>query len=312
MPKMELACTKGMYPKLARKVYKLIRPCGLTYSNVKIPTHQVLSVQLTTHRLLFICSSTPTPPLDTKEPPPAHLQVHLADIRQTEHYTGFLRSSSKITLQLGVPANPDGLGDANSSNSEQNGTVNSGVRGTGWNRRSDWTCRVCGFHNEAASATTAAGQQSSQSRWSSAPGATTCKLCGIARPEEDEPDRAPIAPSPITSDPATLSAKKQIPCPRCTYLNDPRLPNCEICGAKITSVTQQAEEPPASESIRISFRKGGDKEVYRRLKTVLANRTWEGKQKLGRMGAVRLAEGATASEGASRAGTPTRGIGIGK
>lgn len=279
---------------------------------MKIPTHQVLSVQLTTHRLLFICSSAPTPPLDTRAPSPAHLQVHLADIRQTEHYTGFLRSSSKITLQLGVPTNPDDLGDANSSNSEQNGTVNSGVRGTNGHRRRDWTCRVCGFHNEAASATSAVGQQSNQSRWSSAPGATTCKLCGITRPEEDEADRSTTVPSSIISDSAQSSAKEQIPCPRCTYLNDPRLTNCEICGAKITNATQQAPEPPAAESIRISFRKGGDKEVYRRLKTVLASRTWEGKQKLGRMSAVRLAEGGAASEGTARAGTPTRGIGIGE
>lgn len=282
-----------------------------THSNTKIPTHQLLSVQLTTHRLLFICSSTPSLALENTIPPPAHLQVHLADIRQTEHYTGFLRSSSKITLQLGVPTNQNDMGDAEVIGNVATSSTHSGGRVASWLRQSDWTCRVCGFHNEAISATAIAGRQSSQSRWSSAPGATACKLCGVARPEDDDPGRTTAVTS-VTSDSPTVSTTKQVPCPRCTYLNDPRLYACEICGAKLTTITNQTPDPPPPESIRISFRKGGDKEVYRRLKSVLASRTWEGKSKMGRMGAVRMAEAGTPVEGTSRSGTPTRGIGIGK
>ncbi|KAI5453584.1 Vacuolar protein-sorting-associated protein 36 [Naganishia albida] len=282
---------------------------GLYQGNTKIPTHQLLSVQLTTHRLLFICSSTPSPALENTIPPPAHLQVHLADIRQTEHYTGFLRSSSKITLQLGVPTNQNDTGDAEDIGNVATSSTHSGGRVASWPRQSDWTCRVCGFHNEAISATAIAGRQSSQSRWSSAPGATACKLCGVARPEDDDPGRTTAVTS-VTSDSPTVSTTKQVPCPRCTYLNDPRLYACEICGAKLTTITNQTPDPPPPESIRISFRKGGDKEVYRRLKSVLASRTWEGKSKMGRMGAVRMAEAGTPVEGTSRSGTPTRGIGI--
>lgn len=313
MLRMELVCIKGKSQDVRGAVTELScwrAAAAFHRRNVKIPTHQVLSVQLTTHRLLFICTSTATLPPDTSNPMPVHLQVHLADIRQTEHYTGFLRSSSKITLQLGIPTNSDGTPDVAGSISSINGTIN-GVASR--HRPSNWTCRVCGFHNEVASSTAADGQSFSHAHWSSAPGAAKCKLCGIARPEDSEAELGPAIPSTTSLNPTTASATKQIPCPRCTYLNDARLAHCEMCGAKIGTAPLLAPvDPPPTETIRISFRRGGDKEVYRRLKTVLASRTWEGKA--GRMGAVRLGgtEDRAASEGTSRTGTPTRGIGIGK
>ena len=214
----------------------------LTHRNTKISTHQVLSVQLTTHRLLFICSESNTSP---------HLQVRLADIRQIEHYTGFLRSSPKVTLQLGASSSVmDGL------------------------KEGRWTCGVCGCQNDEETATTMTL------------GLPKCRLCGIARSEKDT--------SPVPS-----STPPSIACPRCTFLNSPTRTACELCTAKLpTATAAAATEKPASapEVVRISFRRGGDKEVYRRLKVVLASRTWERR---------------SAGDG-ERTGTPSRGIGIGE
>ncbi|KAJ0163993.1 Vacuolar protein-sorting-associated protein 36 [Colletotrichum tanaceti] len=93
--------------------------------------------------------------------------------------------------------------------------------------------------------------------------------------------------------PADPSATFQ--CPRCTFLNHPSLLSCEICGAPLISQdppqtkaqeqTQRTESPgPVSssatpgqdtaENIKISFRGGGEKIFYERLKGALTQRKW--------------------------------------
>ncbi|KZL79341.1 eap30 vps36 family protein [Colletotrichum incanum] len=84
-------------------------------------------------------------------------------------------------------------------------------------------------------------------------------------------------------------------CPRCTFLNHPSLLSCEMCGAPLISQdlpqtraqeqTQRTESPgpvlssPApgqdtAENIKISFRGGGEKIFYERLKGALTQRKW--------------------------------------
>ena len=87
-------------------------------------------------------------------------------------------------------------------------------------------------------------------------------------------------------------------CPRCTFLNDPSLMACEICGAPLLSesivpafntlgdVEPRSESPgpilnqlplvgPNNiESIKLSFRGGGDKIFLERLKGCMAQRKW--------------------------------------
>ncbi|KAG9887889.1 Vps36-domain-containing protein, partial [Aureobasidium melanogenum] len=85
-------------------------------------------------------------------------------------------------------------------------------------------------------------------------------------------------------------------CPRCTFSNHPSLSSCEICGAKLSSsadrrsqiiesATTRPESPgpslPSSilsetipESVKLSFRAGGDKIFYERLKGALIQRKW--------------------------------------
>lgn len=85
-------------------------------------------------------------------------------------------------------------------------------------------------------------------------------------------------------------------CPRCTFLNHPSLPHCELCGTPLTSV-QTAEqefkndigrsESPGpfledgasginhnTECVKFSFRTGGDKIFHERLKGAMQQRKW--------------------------------------
>ncbi|KAK0702051.1 EAP30/Vps36 family-domain-containing protein [Lasiosphaeria miniovina] len=110
---------------------------------------------------------------------------------------------------------------------------------------------------------------------------------------------------PPTS-PRTPDAPQQTPdpdasfqCPRCTFLNHPSLMSCEICGAPLIShdlpadlahqPRSETESPgpflqssPSAvpqgldnfETVKLSFRGGGDKIFYERLKRSMTQRKW--------------------------------------
>ncbi|KAK7957082.1 uncharacterized protein PG986_006304 [Apiospora aurea] len=84
-------------------------------------------------------------------------------------------------------------------------------------------------------------------------------------------------------------------CPRCTFENHPSLLSCEICGAplisqevssSITPITPRTDSPgpilatgnvtglETPESVKISFRAGGEKIFYERLKVCMVQRKW--------------------------------------
>ncbi|TVY62867.1 Vacuolar protein-sorting-associated protein [Lachnellula suecica] len=83
-----------------------------------------------------------------------------------------------------------------------------------------------------------------------------------------------------------------IQCPRCTFLNHPSLRECEICGARLlpddtqTVPTVRPESPGPmlnhlpppgtenNESIKLSFRGGGEKLFHERLKGCMTQRKW--------------------------------------
>ncbi|KAI1448145.1 Vps36-domain-containing protein [Annulohypoxylon stygium] len=98
------------------------------------------------------------------------------------------------------------------------------------------------------------------------------------------------------SDRRTSSATSDgFQCPRCTFLNHPSLLSCEICGAPLIShdvpkavmPTQPRTDSPGPtlnvasvaglenpESVKVSFRGGGDKIFYERLKSSMTQRKW--------------------------------------
>jgi len=243
----------------------------LIVRNNKVPSYQDLVVHLTTHRLLLLQALSE--PSSSKKA----LQINMSYIRQTEFYVGFMRSSPKITLTLGQPIGEEGV-------VAQEEDV-----------RVEWSCPVCGHSN--ASERTPRGEDK-------------CGLCGVSygksasmgpngratplsRPSTPVPAPA-SAISPVSSpNPASTSPMTAVPdtpvgtCPACTFLNHPSLRNCEICDTPIprpSSTPNQAiitTPTPANAAelttniIRLSFRKGGSNECYRRLKNVLSDKAWE-------------------------------------
>ncbi|TVY52458.1 Vacuolar protein-sorting-associated protein 36 [Lachnellula cervina] len=113
--------------------------------------------------------------------------------------------------------------------------------------------------------------------------------------------------SDVGNEPSTMQSQKSnqqsqeakkstsIQCPRCTFLNHPSLRECEICGARLSPEAAstglenpllRAESPgptlnqlPApgteeNESIKLSFRGGGEKLFHERLKGCMTQRKW--------------------------------------
>ena len=254
-----LVFTRGELPTRVCPV-----PCSLI-SNTKVPEYQTTTVHLTTHRLILV------PEGDASSKCPPSLQLQLRHVRQTEFYNGFMRSSAKITLSLGPQAGQAPPVATNSSNG-------SGSRGGG----GSWTCAVCAYVNSLPETQTEPRPQS------------RCGLCGVAYEKSKTMgvSARPSAPStPIPSALATQPAGTEnggsmVACPACTFLNHPSLPSCEICSTPLprrrpqpqaavpqSTPTHNNDARPAV--ARLSFRQGGEKEAYRRLKNVLSDRAWE-------------------------------------
>ena len=284
-------------PRVSAGDCKLTKDTSRMERNAKLPNHQIVTVHLTTHRLLFLNTNTGASNGSTVSPqdistPSLNLQISLADVRQIEYYMGFIRSSAKITLFLGD--NPE------SWTQSLNGSQQAGPS-AGSKDESNWDCGVCGFTNSGSRPTPV-------STLSQTP---RCALCGVVKdlvPSTSRPSTpAPTIQSPIpqsslrTSHPELNAGGEgfEVPCPRCTFLNRPELKRCEVCDGVLTPQTGNTPsnpregpnagidspaprlpvpKPSASEkmaTVRISFRKGGEKDVYKRLRTVLTAKAWE-------------------------------------
>ncbi|KAI9158242.1 Vacuolar protein-sorting-associated protein [Paramyrothecium foliicola] len=121
-------------------------------------------------------------------------------------------------------------------------------------------------------------------------------LNGHDLPKNDDTSLLDSAPN-SSSD---RTRPRAIYCPRCTFSNHPSLVSCEICGASLQPGSNPLDDPDAlrdssgasspapaheqsapkqnvvegSESIKISFRGGGEKIFYERLKNSMTQRKW--------------------------------------
>lgn len=224
--------------------------------NNKVPSYQDLIVHLTTHRLLLLQALSE--PSSSKK----GLQINMSYIRQTEFYVGFMRSSPKITLTLG-PTSADDVSQPQETD-----------------EHTEWSCPVCG-HSNSAERTPRAEDK--------------CGLCGVSHGKSASmgpngratPISRPSTPAPIPLPSTTPTSAAETPagtCPACTFLNHPSIRNCEICDTPIprpnpTITPSVIAAPAVTETttyiIRLSFRKGGSNECYRRLKNVLSDKAWE-------------------------------------
>ncbi|WRT66306.1 uncharacterized protein IL334_003261 [Kwoniella shivajii] len=304
---------------------------GIYEGNNKIPSYQAVSVHLTNHRFIIIPdipSTSSSTSSSTSISTPMSLQSHLSHVRQTEFYAGFMRSSAKITLSLGpqlVSQSQSQLQSESQSaapNDLPHSDPSAAHRGNGGNA---WTCNICGYVNSLSSGRSTPNP------------ASKCGLCGIpygnsqssfssSNNNSNLPSRSSTPsinlpsslknPNPSTINPLESDVKQEgndglISCPACTFLNSPLLPNCEICS---TALPRKAK-PPIKEGttitpspttgktdiVRLSFRRGGEKEVYKRLKAVLGDKAWE------RSGGVMMT---TSKQGEIVEGLPRSGAGI--
>jgi ESCRT-II complex subunit VPS36 len=194
-------------------------------------------------------------------------------------------SSPKITLLLG---------DAEKIISENGKGKEEEEEGGGGER--NWVCRVCGMSNDIAGGTIG-----------------KCGLCGVIRQSSNNkivpksvattpidnlslpPSRtATPTPSFVTSTPIAIPTtapiidnEKRIVCPVCTFLNHGSMAACEVCDTSLGSNAPVPRPRSASssssigggsainDSVKLSFRKGGEKAFYTALKLVLIQKEWE-------------------------------------
>jgi ESCRT-II complex subunit VPS36 len=174
-----------------------------------------------------------------------------------------MRSSAKITLTLGSPPSSD-VPDQNQQDVSVDGEEFS------------WTCGVCGFVNPLPESERAAREGSK------------CGLCGVGHdPTRSRTTSIPTSRSstPTITPTHPANGAESIPCPACTFLNHPSLSVCEICSTALPGRQQTISQPQPgrdvsvgkTDIVRFSFRMGGEKEAYRRLKNVLSDKGWERK-----------------------------------
>ncbi|KAL1598854.1 Vacuolar protein-sorting-associated protein 36 [Paraconiothyrium brasiliense] len=263
----------------------------------KIPQYQNGQAYLTSHRACYV---------DHNEPRQNSVAIYLKDIERHEYYAGFLKSSPKITLypkpskQLsrapGATSNAGTTPDRRGSPAPAAATLVSAT----------WVCPICSFSNPVPSNFDPA---TANARTPLPP----CLACGIKPPlvhvvkaaisaisnrqTTDPPSSyndGALHTSAAGSESVGFSGSGAISCSRCTFQNHPSLTTCEMCGGPIgcaidkrLDVPQQfgrAESPGPSlisplkhetiQSIKFSFRGGGDKIFHERLKNALVQRKW--------------------------------------
>ena len=204
-------------------------------SQQKSAHHQSGTIYVTTHRLFYYSN---------RSPDKYSFSFDLVHTTQTDYYAGLFTSSAKVTLHLGS------LDDV--VDDEDDATAG-------------WECHVCSFRNPPGTS------RNSQ----------VCTLCGV--PRSDPTDTPPTSKS-LPSSRSTTPFSSEVSCTACTFLNPASSKSCEICGTPLPGMHSGTAPPspalkPISDSdprlIRVSFRKGGDKNFYAVLKRSLQGKAWE-------------------------------------
>jgi ESCRT-II complex subunit VPS36 len=190
---------------------------------------------VTSHRLFYYSNQSPDK---------FSFSFDLAHTTQTDYYAGLFTSSSKVTLHLG---SLDDVVDA-----EDDPALG-------------WECQVCSYRNPPGTS------RNSQ----------VCALCGVPR---SSPSESSSMSKSLPSSRSATPFPSEIACSACTFLNPTSSKSCEICGTPLPGVHSGTAPPsptlkPISDSVprllRVSFRKGGDKNFYATLKRSLQGKAWE-------------------------------------
>ncbi|KIO18879.1 hypothetical protein M407DRAFT_224540, partial [Tulasnella calospora MUT 4182] len=223
---------------------------GLYDGKDKSPHHQNGVVHITTHRLFYV---------DLLNPQAYSIALNLSNVRQTEFYAGFLKSSSKVTLFLGPPGDSSGDDDderapeptapstSTTTTTQPTTTSASGQQSSTRFFIEAWICPICSFSNPP----------------SANEGRPKCQLCGVTRDPAAVPAARPVPPqpllaptpirplstttpqqdspsSPVDAQPAAaVNEEGGIACGACTFLNHPSMRLCEMCSTPLRVPRQQ-------------------------------------------------------------------------
>ncbi|KAF2423784.1 Vps36-domain-containing protein, partial [Tothia fuscella] len=260
----------------------------------KIPQFQHGQAYLTSHRVCW---------LDNEDPRKHSVAIDLKDIDRPELYAGFLSSSPKITLyskinkhgvsslQQKSPYSPSSTPTRRQSQTRPIApTPTLGPNAT-------WVCPICSFSNPIPPNFDPATANANTK-------IPKCQSCGIPPPMvlvvkaalAAMSNRQAKPESPAPAGPIETQSFGTFRCTRCTFENHPSLLVCEMCGASLVTAADKrlevergdldrAESPgpvlkelnlndDKIESVKLSFRGGGEKIFFERLKGAMVQRKW--------------------------------------
>ncbi|KAH9828338.1 Vacuolar protein sorting protein 36 Vps36 [Teratosphaeria destructans] len=286
---------------------------GLYEGKFKIPNYQNGHAYLTSHRVCYVDNQEPrkySVAVDLKEI--ERTEFYAGFLKSSAKITLFPKPNKRASQSIRSPqpryASPaDGLIRSSSSASQSVSTSPAPNPAPSRNLSATWVCPICGFSNPVPSNF----DPSTANQHTPLP---PCQACGIKPPLalmiksaisalSSRPPAIPQEGRQKQAVSAGLSfeqSAKELPpvagvCERCTYHNHPSMNVCEICGASLHSTVAAAkplpEVPPRLESpgpslsativgdesietIKLSFRAGGEKVFLERLKAAMVQRKW--------------------------------------
>lgn len=282
---------------------------GLYEGKYKIPNYQAGHTYLTSHRICYVDNDEPrkySVAVDLKEI--ERTEFYAGFLKSSAKITLFPKPSRQ-TIRSPVPryAGPDAsYGSSPGSPSTPYSPSPAPPR----DLNATWICPICGFSNavpanfDPASANQHTQLSPCQACGIKPPLLHVVKAAIAAMSNRSAPDLGHGHGSPARSSGSPTEANvasdtwdaRGITCPRCTFENFPSMTACEMCGVSlipsgdrrsqiISQSIQRADSPGPTrtgpligdesiETIKLSFRAGGEKTFLERLKGALVQRKW--------------------------------------
>ncbi|KAI4715380.1 Vps36-domain-containing protein [Aureobasidium sp. EXF-10727] len=286
---------------------------GLYEGKYKIPNYQDGHAYLTSHRICYVDNQEPrkfSVAIDLKDV--ERPEFYAGFLKSSAKVTLYPKAPKHNALAIrspkpGYPSPGSPLASTPPSRYATPGRTAAPSPAPVRDPNATWICPICSFANPVPSNF---DPSTANDRTPLPP----CLACGIKPPlvhvvkaaiaalsnrssgSTFTPTPAPATNTPLSSSPQTPMDVSLNQCPRCTFSNHPSLSSCEICGAKLSSsadrrsqIIESAITRPESpgpslptsvlgdttpESVKLSFRAGGDKIFYDRLKGALVQRKW--------------------------------------
>ncbi|KAL1952552.1 hypothetical protein VTO42DRAFT_4821 [Malbranchea cinnamomea] len=287
---------------------------GLYEGKYKIPNYQHGHAYLTSHRICYVDTKEPrkySVAIDLRDVD--RIEYQAGFLRSSAKIVLYPKSpkegpgqsmgiNSALTQPTRSPSPREPVGQGK-------GSVLSQGFSPARSRIATWICPICSFSNPVPANFDPVTVNSSTpvppclACGIKPPFTTILKAAISSAANRDMNNQSPSHP-PLTdssfaaqsdvTDPDTSSQSAAVGCPRCTFANHPSLSVCEMCGAPLKQPetltrnrTAERAESPAPyvtglkvantdvvEYIKLSFRGGGEKVFYERLKSALIQRKW--------------------------------------